>query len=1074
MSHLFSPSVRSLFPYGALVLGLLAFAWLVVQAVRAGVHRRPLLFAGMILGALPALYIGLVWCGLLHESYLRLARPWVTLLALASTAFIAFRLTQAPQAARQGRGRRRFGDLLTMLAAFTAAMAAAGPEIGRPLDRLTLLLAIDRSRSIDLVPGAEQRIQQEISVAELGMRDDDRIGVIAFAAEAATEDPPRPRSELAAPQRVALGRDGTDLAAGIRRAIAEVPSDTAARVVVLSDGVATRGDTMAAAAAALAAGLPVDVIPLEQRLVPDIRVVALRAPGRADEGEPFDLRLVTSSPTPAEIEVRLKRDGVLVSRADVAIGAGEDVLRIREKAEGPGLHRYDVEITAKDPQLDQAAEDNAGSAFVRVRGQAVALVLEGDEGQSAFIAGALRNAAFRVDEGGPTRVPADLASLAAYDVVVLSDIAAPTLSTGQLDALASYVRDLGGGLILMGGDRSFGPGGYARTPIEEISPVSFDLKQEHRRGSLAEVIGIDISGSMAATAGAHTKLELANEAAARSAALLGAGDMLGVAHVDTVVKWSVPLRPVVNKTAIDHAIRAVGPGGGGIYVDITLAAAYAELDKVKVNLKHVILFADGSDAENLAPCRAMVDGAFRRGITTTVVALGNGSDVPELEHLSRRGGGRFYLVEDATRLPAVFTQETVLAARSAVVEKTFQAGKGAPSPITAGVDIGAAPALQGYVVTIPKGRASVALTGPDGDPLLATWPAGVGRAAAFTSDLKNRWGTAWTRWPGAARLIAQTARDVSRKEEDARVRLEADASGGELHVRATVVGDDGRAQSFRRLLVHVAGPGGIAHELQLEASGAGAYAATLPLSRPGAYIAVARDELSGDLLGTTGAVMSAGDELRPTGSDLGLLTRIAELTAGKRRDTLAGIFADRAARRFAYQDATPSLVLLAAFGLLLAVAARRLALPEALQKLPQRVRSALTSLRASPLPVAPTGHEATMGALLAARDRTRHPAPPAPPASPVSPATPANPANPAASASATPPRAPVPARPAPVAPPFPGGAGPGTHGAPIPPAMGHAPVPSATSATPAQAAGPAGRPLTAAEKILARRRGQSP
>src|SRR5262249_38259955 len=160
-------------------------------------------------------------------------------------------------------------------------------------------------------------------------------------------------------------------------------------------------------------------------------------------------------------------------------------------------------------------------------------------------------------------------------------------------ALASYVRDLGGGLILMGGDRGMGPGGYSRTPVEEVSPVSFDLKQERRRASLAEVIGIDISGSMAATAGKHTKLELANEAAARSASLLGPGDMLGVAHVDTKVQWSVPLGPVNDKAAIDKAIRAVGPGGGGIIVDITLDAGYAELDKVKVNLKHMLLFADG-------------------------------------------------------------------------------------------------------------------------------------------------------------------------------------------------------------------------------------------------------------------------------------------------------------------------------------------------------------------------------------------------------------------------------------------------------------------------------------------------
>ncbi len=1036
-------------PFAALGLGIVAFALVLRFAIqKAGVGKRRVLLAGMIVGALPALYVCLTWTALFSDSYLRLARPWITLLLAGATAFIAVRL--ARQRAQQTAGRAALADLLVMLAAITAGMAAAGAEMGKPLDRLTVLIAVDRSRSIDLVPNADKRIPQELSIAELGMREDDRIGTIAFAAEAATEDPPRPKSELGAPQKVAIGRDGTDLAAAIRRALAEVPSDSAARIVLLTDGVATRGDTMAGAAAAVAADLPIDVVPLEQRTVPDVRVVALRAPTRADEGEAMDLRLVTASPAAADIEIRVRRDGELIAKANARVTAGEDVLRIREKAPGPGLHRYDVEITALDPRLDEAPEDNAGSTFVRVRGPAAALVLEGEAGKGKFIADALKGSAFRVETGTATSVPADLGGLAGYDVVVLSDIRALDLSPGQIDALASYVRDLGGGLILMGGDRSMGPGGYARTPLEEVSPVSFDLKQERRRASLAEVIGIDISGSMGATAGGHTKLELANEASARSASLLGSGDLLGVEHVDTKVYWSVPLGPVIDKAAIDKAIRGKGVGGGGILVDITLDAGYAALDKEKVNLKHMLLFADGSDAEDMTGCRAKVSDALRRGITTSVVALGNGSDVPELEVLSRLGNGRFYLVEDALRLPAVFAQETILAARSAVVEKDFSVARGAASSITAGIDFADAPVLKGYVVTIPKARSTVLLTGPDGDPILSVWSAGIGRAAAFTSDLKDRWGRNWTSWPGAARMIAQTARDVTRKEEDTKVRLDSDAVGGELHVRASVIGDDGRAQSFRRLIVHVAGPDGFAREIALEASGAGSYAATVPLSRPGTYITVARDELSGEAVGTTGAVLTAGEELRPTGSDLALLGKIAELTGGKKRDTLAGIFGDRASKRFSYKDITPVLLMLAAFGLLLAVAARRLAMPD--RVLAWQAAFLARWHRKTPRSSAPVPHpEGTLTALRDAKERGAREREAPPPRASSTPSTMQH----------------APTRAAPVA---------------------RAPVPGATSAAPPQGAAPAqkpaehgaagppaSRPLTAAEKILlARRKGNRP
>ncbi|MCU0693304.1 MAG: VWA domain-containing protein, partial [Polyangiaceae bacterium] len=695
-----------------------------------------------------------------------------------------------------------------------------------------------------------------------------------------------------------------------------------------------------------------------------------------NEGETLEMRLVTASAWPAEIEIRIKRDGQLIARSTAKIEAGEDVLRIRERSPGPGLHCYDVEISALDAKLDQAPEDNAGSAFVRIRGPSTALVLEGDPGKGGFVEDALRGANFTVHGASTSGMPGELGGLALYDIVFLSDIPAHALSPTQLEALGAYVRDLGGGLVLLGGDRSLGPGGYSQTVVEEVAPVSFDIKQDRRRASLAEVILIDYSGSMAAPAGKHTKLELANEASVRSAKLLGPGDRLGVAHVDTVVSWTLPLSPVLDPAQIERKIRAVGPGGGGIYTDIALDAAYAALARERVNLKHVLLFADGSDAEQLTGCRTKVANARRSGMTTSVVSLGRGSDVPELETLSKLGDGRFYLIEDARKLPVVFTQETILAARSALHEVDFRpqsAESGAP---TRGIDFTASPILRGYVVTIPKPRASVLLKGPEGDPILATWSVGMGRSAVFTSDLKDRWGAHWTTWPGASSLVAQLARDVNRLADDPRVRLEADTAAGQLHMRAEVVGEDGRAHSFRRLTAHVAGPDGVAHKVSLEPVGAGAYAATLPLSRPGTYVVTARDELKNENIGTTGAVLTAGEELRPTGTDRALLARIATMTGGNVRDTLAGIYQDRSALRFAYWSLTPWLVSLAGLTLLLAVAARRLSVPSALATLPARVTRVIRHRAAAPQQVLAADPAATIERLGQAKQRARANAPP--------------------------------------------------------------------------------------------------
>lgn len=986
-------------------------------------------------GLLPALVYALELLSV-PVPYLRLSRPALALPLAVLLVWLSTRLARF--AHRRSRARALGMALFTGIAATAAAFAVIGVEWGRELDRLTVIVAVDRSRSIDLVPGAASRVEQELQVAELGMREGDRIGSLAFAAEAVVESPLRERRQPPAPQRAELGRDGTDLGAAIRRGLSEVPPDSAARIVIVSDGVSTRGDALGEAALAAAAGVRIDVVPLDQRVMRDIRVVGVAAGGRANLGEAIDLRVVTSSPEPAEVSLRVYRDGQLIREGDVSIAAGEDVVHLREVASEPGLHRYDVELSAKDPRKDEAPEDNAGSTFVRVSGEASALVLERDKVVAGPLVRALQSAAFRVVVGDATQVPSGAAGFAQYDLVVLSDISAVDLAPEQLAGLASYVRDLGGGLLLMGGDRSLGPGGYGKTPIEEVSPVSFDVKQERKRASLAEVIVVDYSGSMGAAVGARTKLDLANEAAVRSMSLLGAGDRLGVMHVDTTVAWTVPLGEIKDREQLEKRVRAVGVGGGGIFVDLSLQTGYGALSKETVQLKHLLLFADGSDAEERSRAFGLVSAARKSGITTSVVALGNGPDVPDLERMSKLGDGRFYLIEDATRLPAVFAQETVLAARSSINEVPFRPDAASQSPVLRGVDVSQAPSLTGYVVTIPKGRAQVVLSGPEGDPVLATWSVGVGRAAAFTSDFKDRWGQAWTGWSGAEKLFGQLARDLARRGDNPRVRLEADTTGGELRLRASVTDDRGRSESLRRLVARVTAPDGTTRELPLDAVGAGLYSAALPAGRPGAYLATLVDERTQTVEATTGAVLTLGDELRPTGTDRGTLKRIAAQSGGKVRDTLAGIFLDRDAERFAYESLGPWLLWVAAFALLLAVSARRLTVPEALERAVRDLRSAPAPSKPAPSPSNGSGvTSSTLGALSRAA-RARKAAGP----------------EPAGGLGAT---EPEPAR---VSPP---------RASPVPLAQ-----PPARRPEPPRQAGPEARQPTAAEILLARRRGRKP
>jgi hypothetical protein len=348
-----------------------------------------------------------------------------------------------------------------------------------------------------------------------------------------------------------------------------------------------------------------------------------------------------------------------------------------------------------------------------------------------------------------------------------------------------------------------------------------------------------------------------------------------------------------------------------------------------------LLFSDGADAEQRDRAPNLVAEAAKKGITTSVVSLGDGPDAAALAQMAKIGGGRFYLITDARKLPAVFAQETILAARSSVREEDFVPALRAGAPTLRGLSTTGFPALHGYVVTQAKPRAELAMTALEGDPLLATWPQGLGHVGAWTSDFDDVWASDFIHAPVAAQLFAQLARAVARKSDDARVSLHAEASEGTLHVVAEPSGT-GETNGLLHLRAHVAGPDGVGREVELLPAAGGRYALDLPVDAPGAYVVrgidVGADGHGQAPAGLAAAVLTRADELRPTGSDLGLLARIAELSGGEKQASIATVFARRVGVRPTALPLAPYLLPAALVAMLLGVASRRLGWPSMLTR----------------------------------------------------------------------------------------------------------------------------------------------
>ena len=730
---------------------------------------------------------------------IRLAAPTVFLLALPALLFVLWRLPRLPR--RWGGARRRIIQGSVALAALCAALAAGQLELGRPLDRLAVVFAVDRSLSVGGRATGEGAAEGDEALAWVRAAaehkgSDDLLGLVFFGARAETGQAPSEQPALGGPEPT-VPPDGSDLSAALRKALAELPAGYAGKVVLISDGVATGGDALAAAATAGDRGVPVDVLPIHRAPRPEVAVSEVLLPPLATPGEPVDLRVVTEASRPSRVKLQVLRDGALVAEGRAELGAGREVRVLRERAPAAGAHSYEVRVIPLDGADDQSSQNNRAGAFLRVQGPRRALILCDDAGAVSGLRAVLRGAGLEVSvwEG---RGPSGLAELSSYDLLVLADLPALSLSGAQQQAIQSWVQALGGGLLMTGARRSFGLGGYAFSPVEEVLPASFDLRAQKDRLSLGMVMAIDKSCSMgAAVSPDRTKLDLANQAAAQSALLLAPKDQVGVLHVDTEATWTWPLSEVKAPEAVAAASYQAQVGGGGIYVDLTLDAAYEALRGRQTQLKHLLLFSDGSDSEQMSEARQKVRTAAREKITTSVVSMGEGHDTPALADLARLGGGRFFIVEDLRQLPQIFTQETLEASQAALKEEPTRALPQEGGALLAGIDFEAAPALGGHHLVQLKPGATLSLATQEGVPLLAWWQRGLGRGAVFTTDLGAEFGRPWLGWPGYRALFDQLARFLARPEPAGGMRVQVSFEGGrgQARVRLEVSGPLGEGEA---------------------------------------------------------------------------------------------------------------------------------------------------------------------------------------------------------------------------------------------------------------------------------------
>ena len=727
-----------------------------------------------------------------------------------------------------------------------AILALASLHRTHKEQRLAVVFLIDTSESVP-------RIQREAAVRQINaavakLRPTDQFGIIGFASETSVLTGIRQKQDhplesvsidlLASLAEQTIRRDGTDILTALKRAIAVLPNDSHRRIVLLSDGIHTAGGTRLEDYLPLlsASDVEVSTIPLDT-LKDAVRVVQLQAPTEVRKGQRFEMNAVieTDGSIP-KLDATFYHKGALIDEFEWTLQSGIHAIPITvPPVSEEGNHRYELKLNVTDEIL----ENNQGYAVVKVKGNRPrVLYVEEDNAQVTRLETVLEENGFDVEVRVPSEMPTDLIELQRSDVLILSNVSAEALSSEQLQNIENYVRDLGHGLVVIGGEHAYGPGGYTGTALERVLPV--EMTPREQKDTVAIFFVLDTSGSMANYVdGQRRKIDLAIAGIGAGIDNLEDDDVAGVISFSAGKAAHVVSDLTSNRDTLLQTVGKLKPTGGTTLMKEAIEEAGEMLKANDAKRKHILLLSDGKSDDTKSDFLELTEQIAEARISITAIAIGD-ANVELLTALTEASNGRFVRVRNLQELPTVLT-EAVRETQRYIVQEPFQPILADPNePIVQ--DIGPLPRLHGYIATTQKDIAQVFIHSPKDEPILAGWNVGLGKAIAWTSDVKPAWAKEWIPWHNFGKFWGQSVNWVLPAAD---VGADFDLTVSLRHGAADVSIDTRTPSQVSTYEVRVAGPNGTSEPIEMQQLTLRRYNGTFQIRGSGSYIVTAQREGDG-------------------------------------------------------------------------------------------------------------------------------------------------------------------------------------------------------------------------------------
>jgi uncharacterized membrane protein len=787
------------------------------------------------------------------------------LLLLFIPAAILFRTRQ-----KKRDRKTRISQILYFFSFLLLTLALSGFGIIKEKSKDYRVFVVDVSDSISVEAqlNAERIINEYLN----GMKPEDYAGIVLFGEKGMIERNLQNNAGMMTYESLVAARS-TNIEEALTTAMGMFPEKGKRSIILLSDGLENSGNSRRAAVRAASAGIRIFTIPLNSEIPEsEVYIHDLILPAKIRKNQIHDYSLIIGSTIQTTSLITFFKNGTYMGEEKVLLFEGLNTFTYTSIMEHSGIHEYRAVI---EPETDTYRENNIITVPVTVSGEPKVLIVSQDD--STYLIDALKTQNIEAENRPPSRIPASPGMLLEYDSIIFNNIPSGSVSYNQMHLIKDFVKNKGGGFLMIGGEQSFGAGGYYNTPLEEILPVDMDVTSTLQIPSLTMIMVIDRSGSMKTAVGRGVnKLDVAKEAVMEAVEILNPFYKVGIIAFDTEFFFAVPLIEAGESETISRQLMEVIPAGG---TDLfpAMEAAFKELKQSDSAVRHMIILSDGlSDKGDFEILSRAVSEA---GISVSTVAVGDDSDKELLEDIAEWGSGRSYYTSDIREVPRIFASESFIVSRAHIVEETFIPEVTSDHNVISGLE-NFFPALDGFVLTYPKSGATHILTTTDGHPLLSLWKYGLGRTASWSSDFGGRWGGKLVEWEMFPKLAAQLVRWIERPIHSENLTFSFQGSGKSKKLIINARDDDKNFINNLKLDGIISSSNGSEQSISITQKGPGLYEAYVELHSEGTNILTVFDRNNAIDPDFTGISLPYSSEFKPMKEDFTLLIELADTSGG--------------------------------------------------------------------------------------------------------------------------------------------------------------------------------------------------